>query len=107
MNGKLGALFRGEKQIGGFLDWEQTTLLNQSTNQDGDLIRKLASWTLTARAYWLFDAPPRDITVRLYLGGKGYWEGQGFISSATRKIFDTLIYEPLDIVGEGILEGKE
>ena len=46
--------------------------------------------------------------MRLYPdNGKGYWEGVGVVTSNPQKLFDTLIHEPIEILGEGILEGKE
>lgn len=106
MNGKIGALFRNDKQVGGFLNWDEETILNESSNQDGQAIHKFQSWKLTAQSYWLFDSV-REVTVRLYLSNKGYWEGKGYINSATKKIYDCLIREEIEIVGDGVLEGKE
>lgn len=107
MNDKLGAIFRNGKQVGGFLNWHEETILNESSDKEGNALHKFANWTLSAESYWLFDSVNRDITIRLYLKGRGYWEGKGYISSPTRKVYDTLIHEPLEIVGEGVLEGKE
>jgi hypothetical protein len=107
MNGKLGALFKGKRQVGGFLDWDEITLLNESSDRDGNKVNKFANWTLTAQSYWLFDEVPRPVTVRLYFERTGYWEGTGYIGSVTRKVYDTLIPEQIEIVGEGILEGRE
>ena len=45
--------------------------------------------------------------MKLYSGGKGYWEGKGMITSQVKHLWDTLIHEPIEIIGEGILEGKE
>ena len=105
MIGKLGAIFRGDKQIGGFQDWTQETILTESSNQEGQTIHKFVSWKLTTQSYWLFDSV-REVTVRLYPGGREYWEGKGYISSPIKKIYDTLIHEQLEIVGEGVMEGK-
>jgi len=106
MEGKLGALFKGDRQVGGFLDWKQETILNESSDKFGDVVHKLASWRITAPSYWMF-SPEIDVKVRLYSEGKGYWEGRGSVTSATRKIFDTLIHEEIEIQGGGILEGGE
>jgi len=106
MNGKLGAIFRNDKQIGGFFDWSEETIIKESSNCDGEAIRKFASWRLTASSYWLYDAIKGNIIIRLYLGDKNYWEGTGYINSPMRKIYDTLIHEPFEVVGEGVLVGK-
>lgn len=107
MQGKLGAIFRNDKQVGGFLDWSEETIINESSNQEGEAIHKFANWKLTAQSYWLYDAIKGNITIRLYLGDKGYWQGEGYISSPMRKIYDTLIHENFEVIGEGILEGRE
>ena len=105
MNGRIGSLCNETEQIGGILDWELTPILNEFA-QGGDLIHKVHKWKLTAPRYWFFTAPDQ-VTIRLYSGGKGYLEGKGMITSATKSLFDTLIHEPIEILGEGILEGKE
>ena len=104
MNGKLGSLHNGRLQLGGILDWSLDLVLADSV-KDASTIYKLSKWKLTAQAYWLFDIPDR-VSVRLYSDGKGYWEGIGYITSHYQKILDTLIHQPIEIIGEGILEGK-
>ena len=105
MKGRLGSLHYGDLQIGGILEWSVEMLLTDHA-KDATTFHKLAKWTLTAQSYWLFDIPGK-VTVRLYSDGKGYWEGTGAVVSNTKKLFDTLIHEDLEITGEGILEGKE
>lgn len=106
MKGKLGVIFRGDKQVGGFFNWNEDTILNESSNRDGNLVHKFVSWRLTAPSYWLFDMISGEVMVRLYQANKGYWEGKGFIQSPMKRIFDTLIHEDIEIVGSGVLEGK-
>ena len=105
MKGKLGSLHNGRLLVGGILDWSLDLLLTDYS-KDTATFYKLAKWKLTAQSYWLFDIP-NQIIVRLYTEGKGYWEGKGVVTSNTQKLFDTLIHEPIEIIGEGILEGKE
>ena len=105
MNGKLASLHNGRLQLGGILNWSLDLILADSS-KDTSTYYKLAKWKLTAQAYWLFDIPDR-VVVRLYSAGKGYWEGTGYITSQTSKVLDTLIHQDIEIVGEGILEGKE
>ena len=93
MEGKIGSLFVGKKQVGGFMDW--SLLYNPEVKQ----------WKLIARAYWLFEAASK-VTVRLY-APKGYWEGRGAITSITKTLTDTLIHETLELYGEGELQGHE
>ena len=106
MKGKIGSLHNGRLQVGGILDWELDLILADSV-KDTATYYKLAKWKLTAQAYWLFDVSDK-IVIRLYPNsGKGYWEGAGHITSQTQKILDVLIHSPIEIIGEGILEGKE
>ena len=104
MNGRLGSLHVGRIQVGGFLDWKLDLILADS-NRQAETIYKLDKWKLTAESYWMFDIP-RKVIVRLYTG-KGYWEGSGVVTSQTKQLFDVLIPEPIEIIGEGVLEGKE
>ena len=105
MKGKLGSLWVGRNQAGGILGWSlDLTLADYS--KDTATFYKLAKWKITAQSYWLFDIPDK-VTVRLYSDGKGYWEGVGVVTSNPQKLFDTLIHELIEILGEGILEGKE
>lgn len=106
MNGRLGSLHYGKYQVGGVLDWSLDLKLTDYT-KDAATYYKLAKWKLTAQSYWLFDQLDKVI-VRLYPDtGKGYWEGKAIISSPTKKVFDALIHEPIEFIGEGELEGKE
>jgi len=106
MNGRLGSLHTGKLQIGGILNWRLDLTLADSA-KDATTIYKLSKWKLTADSYWLFDIPNKVI-VRLYPDyGKGYWEGKGVITSQIRKLFDTLIPEPIEIIGEDVLESKD
>ena len=106
MNGKLGSLHVGRLQVGGVLEWSLDLMLTDYT-KDTATFYKLAKWKLTAQAYWLFDVV-NQVVVRLYPdSGKGYWEGKGMVISNPQKLFDTLIHEEIQIVGETILEGKE
>jgi len=94
----------GRLQIGGILDYSLDLLLTDYS-KDTATFYKLAKWKLTAQSYWLFDIP-NQVVARLYTEGKGYWEGKGIVTSNPQKIFDTLIHSPIEIIGEGILEGK-
>ena len=106
MNGKLGSLWVGKTQVGGIRDWNLSIRLIDY-GRDVALLHKLSGWNLTASSYWLYDTP-KIVVVRLYADhGKGYWEGKGSVTSYTKKLWDALIHENLDITGEGVLEGKE
>ena len=107
MKGKLGSLWVGRNQVGGILDYSLDLLLTDYS-KDAATFYKLAKWKLIAQSYWLFDVPNGQIIIRLYPDiGKGYWEGKGIVTSNPQKIFDTLIHENIELIGEGELEGKE
>lgn len=106
MEGKLGSLHVGRLQIGGILDYSLDLILTDYS-KDTATFYKLAKWKLIAQSYWLFDVPNGQIVIRLYPDrGKGFWEGKGMVTSNPQKLFDTLIHEEIQIIGEGILEGK-
>jgi len=103
MEGKLGGLFQGNEQIGGFIDWEFGLIL---TDTPYDEIRyKFAKWRLDAKSYWLFTEPD-IVTVRLYHATNRYWEGEGRIITRLQDAFDTMIHEKIEIIGEGTLEER-
>ena len=104
LKGKLGSIHVGRLCIGGFIDWQLDMTLAELRGEPPTY--KLAKWKLIGQGYWLFDIPDKVI-VRLYSGGKGYWEGKGIVTSQVKHLWDTLIHEPIEIIGEGILEGKE
>ena len=103
MKGKLGSLCVGKNQVGGIQSWSLDLLLTDYS-KDTATYYKLAKWKLTAEAYWLFDIPNK-VTIKLYTP-TGYWEGKGVVTSQVKHLWDTLIHENIEIVGEGILEGK-
>lgn len=105
MNGAIGSIYVGERQMGGFVSWSQETLLADLPTKDGNIKHKLTSWKVEAKKYWTFDLLPPKVLIRLYLGDV-YWEGEGFIQTPVQKIYDCLINEPIEIVGEKPLEGK-
>ena len=107
MKGKLGSLHSGRLQIGGILNYSVDLILTDYS-KDTATYYKMAKWKLTAGSYWLFDVPSGNLLVKLYSdSGRGYWEGKGLVTSNPQKLFDTLIPKPIEILGEGILEGKE
>mgnify|MGYP001559594744 CR=1 FL=1 len=105
MKGQLGSLWVGRNQVGGILGWSLDLFLTDYS-KDTATYYKLAKWKLTAESYWLFDIPTK-VTIKLYSGSKGYWEGKGIVTSSVKHLWDTLIHESIEIIGEGILEGKE
>ncbi len=106
MEGKLGVLYLDGVQVGGFQDWAIDTIFNEFSNHDGQTIRSVASWHLCASSYWLYEQVKGSLIARVYLGGPEYWEGKCHITSPVKKIYDTLIHEDFELVGEGVLEGK-
>ena len=103
MKGKLGSIHIGKLCIGGFIDWQLDIILAEIKGEPSTY--KLTKWKLTSNSYWLYDIPNK-IIIRLYTP-KGYWEGKGVVTSQTKHLWDTLIHEQMEIIGEGELEGKE
>ena len=104
MEGKLGGLFKDGNQVGGFLDWKFELLLADTPFDE--LRYKFAKWKSEASAYWLF-VEPDIVIVRLYHNlGDTYWEGEGRIISRLQNVFDTMIHNPIEIIGEGQLMEK-
>ena len=100
MEGRIGGLFKDENQIGGFLDWKFEVIL---ANTPFDVIKyKFAKWRLEASSYWLFSEPD-IVTVRLYHATNAYWEGEGRIITRLQNVFDAMIHERIEIIGEGQL----
>ncbi len=105
MEGKLAGLFSGDEQAGGLLDWKFEVIFAETSDGDHHKVYKFAKWVLTAPSYWLFKEANK-VTVRLYHGDR-YWEGEGCIISTPTKIYDAMIHEPIEIVGEGQLVDKK
>ena len=101
MEGRLVGLFDNGNQVGGLLDWRFELLL---ANTPFDEIKyKFAKWKLDADSYWLF-AEPANLTIRLYHNiGNTYWEGEGKIISKLQLVFDTMVHNHIEIIGEGTL----
>ena len=108
MEGRLGAIYIGNSQVGGFLDWH--VKLNLTEGVDGcDKTVKLQSWKVITWAHWLTRLLDPGTKVRLKLCsnvGNGYWECTGKIASPATKTMGTLIHTRLDILGSGELEAK-
>ncbi len=105
MKGKLGGLFSGDQQVGGIFDWEFEVIFTETSDGEHHKVYKFAKWILTAPSYWLFKETS-NVIVRLYHGDR-YWEGEGNIISTPSKIYDTMIHEQIEIVGEGQLVDKK
>ena len=99
MEGRISGLFKDGEQIGGLLDWKFELILADTPYDD--IKFKFAKWKLEAPSYWLFSEPD-IVVVRLYVG-KSYWTGDGVIISRLQGVFDTMIHERIEIIGEGSL----
>ncbi len=108
MNGKLGAIYVGSQQVGGFLDWHQKLNITDGV-KDGDQTHKVQSWRIIAWSHWLFKVIEPDALVRIRLcadEGSAYWEGTGRIVSKMATIMGTLVQNQFEVIGSGELEGK-
>lgn len=109
MNGRLGAIYIGGQQVGGFLDWHQKLNLTEGV-KDGDTTHKVRSWRILAWAHWLTRVLEPDTEVMIKLcadAGPNYWEGTGRISSKLTTTMGVLIHNQIEIIGSGELEGKK
>lgn len=108
MEGKLGAIYVKNRQIGGFLDWHVKINLVDGTKGD-DRTHKLQSWKVISWAHWLTKPLLPDTKVALKLcsdSGNAYWEGVGKVSSLPTSSLHMLVHAPLEFVGNGKLEAK-
>jgi len=108
MNGKLGALFIGRKQVGGFLDW--TLRLNMADGvDDGDMTHNLHSWRVTAWAHWVSRIIDVGSDIRIMLcadAGPAYWLGKGKLTTRPTNSIGTLTHVQIEIIGSGELIAK-
>ncbi len=108
MNGRLGAIYIGGKQVGGFLDWQ--VRLNMADGvKDNDRTQKVQSWRVTAWSHWLTRLLELNAKVTIKLcadEGSAYWEGAGRIASKLTATMGTLTHTQFEVIGAGVLEGK-
>lgn len=102
MKGRIGGLYENGQQVGGFLDWEFEMVFADGSDGIAKTY-KFSKWKLTASSYWLFSAV-NNVDVHLYHDtGTSYWEGSGLINSRLEQVFDTMIHQQIQILGEGQL----
>lgn len=110
MEGKLGAIYINNKQVGGFLDWSVKLNIVDDPLQDNTKSSHVHSWKVLAWAHWLslqLD-PGTNITLKLCPDeGNGYWECSGKIACQLTKQLNMLIHVQLEVIGESPIEGKE
>ena len=106
MNGRLGALYIGKKQVGGFLDWSYRP--NLVTGQEGeDRTVKLQSWKVVAWAHWVKQQLLPGDAVRIKIcadAGPAYWEADCKIASTPSRTLETLVHIQFELIGSGELE---
>ncbi len=109
MNGRLGAIYIGRQQVGGFLDWHQKLNMLDGVVK-GDATHKIGSWRIIAWAYWLTQIITPGTIVKIKLcadAGPVYWEGTGRITSKMMTTMGTLVHNQFEVIGSGVLEGKK
>jgi hypothetical protein len=98
MQGKVGAFFLGDKQIGGFFNWQLETHVQPKTDR--------LLWEAQANPYWFKRQPYDSIEVRFYFDPDlNYWVGQTVLKGYKYEP-NTLIKESIEFSGQGILEAK-
>ena len=109
MEGKLGAIYIGKRQVGGFEDWKLNLNMTEGADRDGNKTAKIQSWKLSSWSYWVFKALSPGDKVRLMLCadvGSVYWEGNAVIACRLSSIMSTLIHTRLEIIGSGELTAR-
>ena len=109
MEGRLGAIYVDDKQVGGFLDWHIKMNLTDGVKGE-DRTHKLQSWKVTAWAHWLTQPLIPGTEVRLKLcadDGPAYWEGKGKVANQLTATLHTLIHVIFEVFGSGELEAKK
>ena len=109
MEGKLGAIYIGDKQVAGFLDWHVRLNMVEGVEDDYKT-QKLQSWRIIAWAYWITRQIPPGSAVKVRLcadTGRAYWEGTGKVASRLTETTGTLVHVQLEVIGDGVLEAKE
>jgi len=108
VNGRLGAIYIGSKQVGGFIDWYVKMNLADGVQGD-DRTHKLQSWSIRTWGHWLIRLLEPGTKVRLKLcadAGMAYWEADGAVASPSTKSLNMLVHAPLDFIGNGELKAK-
>ncbi len=106
MEGKLGALYIGKRQVGGFEDWNLKLNIADGRDSDNNKTVKMQSWKLSSFSYWLFRALNPGDKVRLMLcadAGNVYWEASAVIACRLSSVLSTLVHTRLEITGSGEL----
>ena len=109
MEGRLGAIYIDERQVGGFTDWSVKLNLSEGA-KDKEKVVALQSWIVRAKAHYLFRELEPGKIVQLKLcadAGPGYWIGSGAIANETATTLGVLIHRPFEVVGHGELEAKK
>ena len=99
MNGELGVLYQGNKQVGGIYDWE-IDIISDSTIRNGWYEHKITKG-ITAQSYWLTDAPDSNcFEVKFYkaIRGRLVLMDAGKIElDLPNRVLDHRFYIPLEI----------
>jgi hypothetical protein len=98
MNGKIGAFFSDDKQIGGFFDWQLETHVQPRTEN--------LLWEGQAQSYWFKQEPDEPVEARFYSDiDRTYWVGNAVFKEYQYKA-NKLMKVKIEFSGQGILEAK-
>ena len=109
MNGRLGGIYIGTKQVGGFLDWRMQLNVVKGT-EGNDQTNRVQSWRVLAWAHWMTTPmePNTEVTVRLCADeGLVYWEALGRVVTRTTPDMGVLVHNQIEVTGSGELAGKK
>ena len=100
MNGVLGVLYQGGKQVGGIYDWDIDIITSNSTIRNGWYEFKVFK-EITAQSYWLNLAPDSDyFEIKFYKAIRGQLvliDGGKVGVSLPDKTLDRRLHIPLEI----------
>jgi hypothetical protein len=94
MNGEYGAIFQKGKQVGGFLNWNMSFGVEETTAASGQMKSyTVTRWRVVASPYyWTADTDGDVYTVDFYI----YYEGMLLLASRNDVEIDRNLSEPVN-----------
>jgi len=105
--GTLGAIYNGEKQVGGLLYWQINTRLPLPSPASSQFTKEL-DWEAKAQQFWFFEKPTGQCLTKFFCDmthKKIYYEGEGDLEGSYP--LDTMITREIKIKGSKMSLRKE